>query len=178
MPNTRVVLASRSVAFHEADRPCRFDPSILDEWLVSTHASRGSPSSSPLPHVQAASPLPLRLSPHEGLPLCHSESDSTDDDTDPPAPFVLERPSETVVPTPPSPSRSLSVPPPVSSSLDHTAARPSRVITPNVRLPAAEYLFPQHGYQPPAALLSCDSAVDPLVRLVLNLEVCKTYLHM
>jgi hypothetical protein len=33
---------------------------------------------------------------------------------------------------------------------------------PNVRLPAAEYLFPQRDYQPPAALLSIDSAVDPL----------------
>jgi hypothetical protein len=162
MPDTRVVLASRSVAFHEADLLSRFDPSISDEWPISTPALGGSPSSSPLPQVHAASPLPVRLSPQEGLLVCHFDSDSTNDDIDPSAPFVLDRPSETVVPTPASPSLSPPVPQLVSYSLDHTAARPSRVITPNVRLPAAEYLFPQHGYQLPAALVSNDSAVDPI----------------
>jgi hypothetical protein len=38
MPCTRVVLANRSVGFHEADRLGRFDPTILDEWPISTPA--------------------------------------------------------------------------------------------------------------------------------------------
>jgi hypothetical protein len=50
----------------------------------------------------------------------------------------------------------------VSAPLDHDAARPSRVITTAVRLAAAEYIFPQHGYQPLAALLASDSPVEPL----------------
>jgi hypothetical protein len=57
VPDTRAVLASRNVAFNEADRLGRFDHSIPDEWPTSTLASGTSPSSSPLPQVKAASPL-------------------------------------------------------------------------------------------------------------------------
>jgi hypothetical protein len=35
MPGTRVVLASRSVAFREAYRMCRFDPSFPKEWQAA-----------------------------------------------------------------------------------------------------------------------------------------------
>jgi hypothetical protein len=35
MPNTRVVLTRRNVAFHETDRLGRFDPTLHDEWPAS-----------------------------------------------------------------------------------------------------------------------------------------------
>jgi hypothetical protein len=150
MPNTRVVLISRSVAFHETDRLGRFDSSMPDEWLTSPPQDCVVSSPPRVVHSPPSSAPQLPLSPREGLQVCHSDSDSTDDDVPPYS-----------VP----PSSAPYAPPlldhPQPSALDLIPSRPSRTIRPKVRLSAADNVFPTHGYQPSAALLAGDSPRDP-----------------
>jgi hypothetical protein len=79
MPDTRVVLAMRSVAFYEAYRPGRVDHDLPDYWHASIHGDVRPQYEAPQPrpsHLQLAK----AVAPQGGIPIDHFGSDSYDDE--------------------------------------------------------------------------------------------------